>query len=1053
MNIRLLKAVAYVLSVFCIANTFSVFSYSKDSVFDYITVEAAGLDEWNSYLTNSNIKWKISNNSTLVISGNGEIPEFEMNGGWGKLVLDGSVTIKNIVIESGITSIGAFAFSGGICDQVESVYIPNTVTNIGKHAFSGCYKLNKLNIPNSVTKIGESAFMYDENIVSISIPDSVTSIGLRAFCDCKKLTTVKLPDSIKNMGMYVFQRCTGLTQVVLPNSLKTIEFGTFSGCTSLKKITIPDSVTKIDGQAFTGCSTLNNVVIPDKTETIEDEAFYGCESLTDIIISNNVKKIGATSFCHCSKLTNLELPESVSSIGHMAFSYDSDLELTVKNPECVFYNYNNNGVDGIGNVKSIRGYDGSTAEIYANIFKVDFISLSERITQPQGGSYQFSLSNLDLKSGDTLNVNISGDVGDTIQVNFYYTDKNGNASSSLVGGLGGTVLDSNGKKTVSFTAPNDLNSISVKITYNKSLPTYTYDIKRKEIVTQPTTTQITTTTTKETTTTTKKTTVTTTTKQTTTTSTTTTNTENKSFQVGIDDYSFENYTGKITLSDSSLAVLEKNINNLDWDEVEKYLSGKSAYGHCYGMAAVQILTKADVLNAADIDSAAKTLYDVSSPKSKKSVDDILNYYVVLQKTRVIQSRLNKYSRKTNQVKVTELMELAENVKSTGKPILVCFEYTDSSSAALEHKYEGHAVVAYGIEHGSYYNGQYDCRVLISDSNVIGFKNECCIYINSKTYAWQIPYYQEKRFSCTNNNENDSRNPYAKIRLITDDLTLINYPKSNISTDNSTDSTISIENNSTNYGVAYYDKNTSGSINADVVDLLYISGGYGGDFNNTVHAILPESDVAYEYFEKSLSPFNTTIEYTNSKLSADVSNGNYAVYRPNESVEFHGKNSTYTLSMTLNSGYHPTDWYKIEVDGENASEAKISKAGEGYIISSDNLSDGIIIKTSNRNNTARLGVIANCNSILAYEIDEDTIGIKLDINNDGIYETKYEPDYIGDVNSDGKFSIADAVLLQRYLLNIDSINRTQFIKADINMDGAVNVFDMCFIRRMLIQKTS
>ena len=105
--------------------------------------------------------------------------------------------------------------------------------------------------------------------------------------------------------------------------------------------------------------------------------------------------------------------------------------------------------------------------------------LSNNVEQEQGGSLRFSLSDLELKSGDILNINVFGDARYTIQVHFYYTDKNGNASSSLVGGLGGTSLNSNGKKTVSFTAPNDLNSVSVKITYNRSLPTYTYDIKDK----------------------------------------------------------------------------------------------------------------------------------------------------------------------------------------------------------------------------------------------------------------------------------------------------------------------------------------------------------------------------------------------------------------------------------------------------------------------------------------------------------------------------------------------------------------------------------------------
>ena len=44
----------------------------------------------------------------------------------------------------------------------KSYIIPNSVTNIGNAAFSGCSSLTKINIPNSVTNIGNEAF-YDCN--------------------------------------------------------------------------------------------------------------------------------------------------------------------------------------------------------------------------------------------------------------------------------------------------------------------------------------------------------------------------------------------------------------------------------------------------------------------------------------------------------------------------------------------------------------------------------------------------------------------------------------------------------------------------------------------------------------------------------------------------------------------------------------------------------------------------------------------------------------------------------------------------------------------------
>ena len=72
---------------------------------------------------------------------------------------------------------------------------------------------------------------------------------------------------------------------------------------------------------------------------------------------------------------------------------------------------------------------------------------------------------VNLKEGETLYVDITGSPGDEIQVHFFYLDSDGNNASSIVGALGGTVLDEDGKTTVPFVAPNALNSIDIKVVY------------------------------------------------------------------------------------------------------------------------------------------------------------------------------------------------------------------------------------------------------------------------------------------------------------------------------------------------------------------------------------------------------------------------------------------------------------------------------------------------------------------------------------------------------------------------------------------------------------
>ncbi|MBO7471927.1 MAG: leucine-rich repeat domain-containing protein [Bacteroidaceae bacterium] len=64
--------------------------------------------------------------------------------------------IQNVIIESGVTSIGNGAFYD--CSGLTSVTIPNSVTRIGYNAFDGCSSLTSIMIPNSMTTIGNGAF-------------------------------------------------------------------------------------------------------------------------------------------------------------------------------------------------------------------------------------------------------------------------------------------------------------------------------------------------------------------------------------------------------------------------------------------------------------------------------------------------------------------------------------------------------------------------------------------------------------------------------------------------------------------------------------------------------------------------------------------------------------------------------------------------------------------------------------------------------------------------------------------------------------------------------
>ena len=202
-----------------------------------------------------NLTWILDDEGVLTISGTGAMANWNWKGlPW----YANKDKIESVVIEDGVTSIGANAFDG--CSGLTSITIPSSVTSIGEHVFDGCSGLTSITIPSSVTSIGAYAFSGCSGLTSITIPSSVTSIGWGAFDGCSGLTSITIPSSVTSIGAYAFNGCSGLTSITIPSSVTSIGWGAFDGCSGLTSITIPNSVTSIGAYAFRGCSGLTRVI-------------------------------------------------------------------------------------------------------------------------------------------------------------------------------------------------------------------------------------------------------------------------------------------------------------------------------------------------------------------------------------------------------------------------------------------------------------------------------------------------------------------------------------------------------------------------------------------------------------------------------------------------------------------------------------------------------------------------------------------------------------------------------------------------------------------------
>jgi len=225
---------------------------------------------------------------------------------------------KQVVISEGIREIGARAFwlSG-----MESIDIPDTVTEIGEYAFAECEYLQEIDIPDGVNTIKEGVFRYCSNLERIVLPEGIDAIGEEAFFGCNVLEKIILPNSLKSIGRDAFRYCGALEMVELPDSIKLIGENAFWEA-GLKSITIPAEA-EFAG-AFYACHNLESVMIEEGVTTIGKETFACCDSLKRVIIPNSVSQIGELAFEGCSALKEIYFSESITELNQYVFGWSID---------------------------------------------------------------------------------------------------------------------------------------------------------------------------------------------------------------------------------------------------------------------------------------------------------------------------------------------------------------------------------------------------------------------------------------------------------------------------------------------------------------------------------------------------------------------------------------------------------------------------------------------------------------------------------------------------------------------------------------------------------
>lgn len=145
-----------------------------------------------------------------------------------------------------VMAIGSRAFTSN--ENIWAIILPDTVVELQHYAFDDC-RAKIVILPATLEIIGFAAFSRSD-ITSIYIPNSVRDMGENAFASCLALSDVYFDADIPMIPPNSFFECVNLRSIKLPDNLEHIGEEAFYYCISLEEISFPASMQRIDNHAF-----------------------------------------------------------------------------------------------------------------------------------------------------------------------------------------------------------------------------------------------------------------------------------------------------------------------------------------------------------------------------------------------------------------------------------------------------------------------------------------------------------------------------------------------------------------------------------------------------------------------------------------------------------------------------------------------------------------------------------------------------------------------------------------------------------------------------------
>ena len=295
--------------------------------------------------------------------------------------------LESVVIPDSVTEIGYGAFTE--CAALADIDIADNVEFIEAQAFSGtAYYSNLNNWENGILYVGK--YLIDvrysplggDNYISapVDIRENTRVIADEAFADsvigAQADFDIVIPNNVVTIGDHAFESLVSshMIHIIVPASVINLGTGIFKADelagtsytrSALESVTFLGDVKNVDENMFDGCQILKTVKFLGNVGNIENRAFSNLPYLDEVSFSKSVGQIGGQAFINCESLTSVMIPDSVVDIGDYAFGYTGNPG-TVTNP-----------VPGF----KIYGYAGTAAETYAMENGFEFIALDKTVDE------------------------------------------------------------------------------------------------------------------------------------------------------------------------------------------------------------------------------------------------------------------------------------------------------------------------------------------------------------------------------------------------------------------------------------------------------------------------------------------------------------------------------------------------------------------------------------------------------------------------------------------------------------------------------------------------